>query len=136
MIKFLNKIPARSTTLLLMVSILSYTFIQVLWFLILSVLIGFALFYVAMKLRGRYKNKKDTVFYKSVFSILILGDVYLNFTVCIVLFNQWYTPSATSKFGWLVTDRLIWNKNNSKGYRSVLSYKICRILNRRDANHC
>lgn len=132
----LEKIPVRAVTMLFMMSYLSYTFIEILWFIVYATVIGLVLFAWAMKYKAKHKAEKGTFKYKLIGSTLILGDVYLNFTVCLILFDQLYTPSETSKFGWLVTDRLKWNKKHSKGWRQDLAYVFCRLLNKWDEGHC
>ena len=134
---FLDKLPARSISMIFMMSVLSYTFTEVLYFLIAATVIGIILFAFAMKYKIKYTHHKGTLKYKLIGSVLILGDVYLNFAVCPILFDQWYTPSKTTRFGWLVTDRLIWNKSFSTGYRFRLAHWLCKILNKYDKDgHC
>ena len=129
----LTKLPARSTTILIAITLLSYTFWDVMFFVLLSPIVGVMLFALAMLLRRKLPEGKKTVWFK----IIVLGDVYLNFTVCPILFNQWYTPKHNNTgFGFLVTDRLAWNKQFSPGYKRKLSVIFCNILNKYDNGHC
>ena len=129
----INKIPARSTSVLIATLLLSYTFWDVMFFVLLSPIVGVMLFALAMLLRRKFPNAKKALWFK----IIVLGDVYLNFTLCPILFNQWYTPKYNNTgFGFLVTDRLAWNKGHSTGYKRKLSIIFCNILNKYDKDHC
>lgn len=134
--EILQKIPARTTAMLFAMIVLSITWIEVLAFIVFATVAGLAAFAFAMKFRAKYRDKRNTLIYKMVGIPLILADMYLNFTVCVIIFDQWFTPSEHGKIGWLVTDRLKWNKGYSTGYRFRIAYLLCKKLNKYDPGHC